>query len=663
MAAIDECGRRGRVLRVAPTATRLTAPAGSRTSVGVRLTRAGRPAAGVELALRGSGRLGGGQAADARAVTNRNGAATFQFAVGTVAGAYRLSVAAASGETLEGNTSLSLDVEAAEPVRAEVTPERVQLRAGTAGGVEVAVVLRDRYGNAVVGAEVQLRPSSPEMGLADATGTTDSEGTVVFSLLASTVRGTGELRIVAGTDELARVPLSVEPGTVSTRQTRFVSGADQSGAVGTTLLQPLVLEVRDERGLPTPGRQVQFSAVNAIVAPQVAMTDSAGRVSVSVRLGVDASRPATVTALFEGVSVDTSLRVEPGPVSDLSVIHDGKPVGESLVIEAGAPVTLRVRAVDSFGNRASVEGLRASIDDESVLELLDVAIDSLGARVVLQPVGDGSTQIDFGVAGLSRSLLARLLLSRLPYFTSYTHLYGAGAILTPNAYIAPGPWDVFLSIGAAFPELAGSRAADEGASLIVSWDGRAEVGLTAYSSSEFGMPARVQILASRRSGLAFAVGALNLLPLSDSIGRHGLLGVGGPYNSYVEKASPYLVASLARHDPASPIGYLVSLGWGAGMFLEENSAYSSSGRTSGFFGAVEFEVEASPGVLFRLTLEHDGWDSNAAATLLWRGVGVTFGVLGLDEGAADQTSNALNQARLFLRIGASLRQSREWLGT
>ncbi len=107
----------------------------------------------------------------------------------------------------------------------------------------------------------------------------------------------------------------------------------------------------------------------------------------------------------------------------------------------------------------------------------------------------------------------------------------------------------------------------------------------------------------------------------------------------------------------------MSLGWGTGMFLEDNGAYSRSGYTAGFFGAAELEAEASPGVVFRFTLEHDGWDTNAAATLLWRGLGVTLGVLGLDEGTADPTSNALNQTRLFLRIGASLRQSREWFGT
>ncbi len=99
------------------------------------------------------------------------------------------------------------------------------------------------------------------------------------------------------------------------------------------------------------------------------------------------------------------------------------------------------------------------------------------------------------------------------------------------------------------------------------------------------------------------------------------------------------------------------------MFLKDNDAYSRSGYTSGLFGAAGLEAEASPGVVFRLTLEHDGWDTNTAATLLWRGVGVTLGVLALDEGGADETSNALNQTRLFLRITASLRQSREWLGS
>ncbi len=662
MAAIDECGRRRSVLQVAPTATRVTAAAGGLASLVVRVTRAGRPAAGVELTLGGSGALAGAQGTNARAVSNQNGAASFQFPAGTVAGTHRFTVAATSGETLEGTTSITLVVGAAEAVRADVRPQLVELTPMTPGGVELTVVLRDRHGNFVAGEEVRLQPSSPDMGLDEASGTTNAEGSVVFIVDANTVRANGQLTIIVGTAPLASVPVSVAPGIVSVRQTRFVSGTDQSGVVATTLSQPLVLEVRDERGRRTRGRQVQFSAANATVTPLVATTDSLGRAGVTVRLGVDASRPATIAASVEGMRVEAAIRVAPGAASDLTVTRDGQPVGETLVLDGNAPVTLRVDGVDPFGNRASVTDLRASIENESVLGLMDVATDSLGARVVIRPVSDGSTPMTFEVGGLSKKLLARLRLSRLPYFTGYTHLYGTGAILAPNAYIAPGRWDVLIVVGAAFPKLGGSRPADEGASAIVSWRGRAEFGITAFSSSEFGTPVRVQILPPRRSGLALAVGALNLLPLSDSIGRHGLLGAGGPYNSYIERASPYLVASLARHEPASPIGYLVSLGWGAGMFLEDNSAYSSSGRTSGIFGAVEVEAEASPGVLFRLTLEHDSWDTNAGVTLLWRGIGVTLGVLGLDEGSADQTSNALNQTRLFLRIGASLRQSREWLG-
>ena len=61
-------------------------------------------------------------------------------------------------------------------------------------------------------------------------------------------------------------------------------------------------------------------------------------------------------------------------------------------------------------------------------------------------------------------------------------------------------------------------------------------------------------------------------------------------------------------------------------------------------------------------LEHDGWDTNAAGTLMLHGIEVTLGLLAIDEGGADETSNALNQMRFFARVGATLSQSRTWLG-
>ncbi len=140
-------------------------------------------------------------------------------------------------------------------------------------------------------------------------------------------------------------------------------------------------------------------------------------------MGVDASQPATIAATLDGARVETAIGVESGPASVLTVTRDGRPV-ESLLIESNTPVTLRVSATDPFGNRAGVEGLRASSEDESVFALRDVTTDSLGGTVVVRPGRDGSTQLAFQVGDLRKTMAARLLLSRLPYFTGYTHLYG-----------------------------------------------------------------------------------------------------------------------------------------------------------------------------------------------------------------------------------------------
>ena len=661
MSAIDVCGSRERVVQVAPSRSRVTARAGGVATVVVQVTRGSQPQEGIELALRGSGTLPGGRGVDAHAFSNSDGNAIFRMPAGTVPGSYQLTIAPAGRVQLEGSRSILLVVVSGAVADAEVRPEQIQITRGDVGEEVLTVVVRDEFGNVISGQEVALQPSSPAIGIEDATQTTNQRGEVTFSFNLGSIQASGRLAIVVGPDELASIPVTVRAGAVAPDLTRWVSGARQSGAVATTLPNPLTLQVSDASGLPIRGQQVVFTATNARVEPPVASTDSTGRVSVTVQLG-NALRPATVVAIVDEQRLETVITVTAGPAVDLLITRDGEPVGPDLVFGSKDDVTLRVDAVDAYGNRASLEGLRARVDDERIVRSLGVAFDSTGGRIILKPLRDGATNVTIEAAGLSERVVAQALLSQRPYFPGYTEVYGSGMIATPHSFIATGDQDLFVTIGASFPQIGGSRTANEGGSAIFSWRGRAEIGVAAYSTKDFGVPAKVQIVAPGPAGLSLSAGFLNMIPTSDNIGRHGDQTSPNLYDNYLKRSSPYAVASFARRAPGAPVGFLFSLGWGYGTFYVENPEYSTKGYSYGIFGAAALDAVASPGVVFRLALEHDGWDTNAAGTLLLHGVEVTLGVLAIDEGGAEANSTPANQMRFFARVGAGLNQSKSWLG-
>jgi hypothetical protein len=274
---------------------------------------------------------------------------------------------------------------------------------------------------------------------------------------------------------------------------------------------------------------------------------------------------------------------------------------------------------------------------------LYVSIACIIACCVAQPV--------FGQGGTTRPVT--------PVYTGYTLLYGSGAIMVPHGFMEPSEWDLYFSVGTSFPQVGGEGDLDEGMSLIFTWRGRVETGITAYSLEDFGVPLKVLAIQSGRYWPAVSVGALNLLGTSD-IGRHGAKGAGEAYTNYIERASPYAVASYVWYSGRLPIATVITLCWGAGHFLVDNPLYSTRGRTYGFFGSAIIDIQAGREAVIRLAVEHDAWDLGLAASLFYRGAEVTVGVLGVEEYLADASTFALNQPRPYIRIGTSLREIRRW---
>jgi hypothetical protein len=248
-----------------------------------------------------------------------------------------------------------------------------------------------------------------------------------------------------------------------------------------------------------------------------------------------------------------------------------------------------------------------------------------------------------------------------PLYTGYTLLYGSGAIMVPHGFMEPGEWDLYFTAGASFHESSGESDLDEGMSLIFTWRGRVESGLTVYSLEDYGVPLKVTAIPPGKYWPAVSVGVLNLLGTSD-IGRHGAKGAGEAYTNYVERASPYAVASYAWYSGRMPVATVLTLGFGGGHFLVDNPLYSTRGRTYGVFGSAVVDIQAGSQAVVRLAVEHDAWDLGLAASLFFRGAEVAFGVLGVEESLPDTDTLNLNQPRLYVRIGTSLRDLRRWGG-
>ncbi|HKW40224.1 MAG TPA: hypothetical protein VJN39_03145 [Gemmatimonadales bacterium] len=102
---------------------------GGNVVVRVQIKRGDVPQTAIPLVLRGSGRIPGAPAQDARAMTAAGGIAVFQFSVGGVPGTYRLAVMTGAGYSLPGAT----------PIDVVVTPEPPSARAEP-GDAEPALV-------------------------------------------------------------------------------------------------------------------------------------------------------------------------------------------------------------------------------------------------------------------------------------------------------------------------------------------------------------------------------------------------------------------------------------------------------------------------------------------------------------------------------------------
>ncbi|HUK21879.1 MAG TPA: Ig-like domain-containing protein [Gemmatimonadales bacterium] len=387
-------------LVASPLTAQVEAPAGGEASVAILFKRAGLVRAGIDVLLRGQGFESG-------ATTDENGIARFHFLVGRRAGTYTLNAALPVGAAITNARPITLVVHPGAPAVATVQPAQLDLiNSPSDAPLTVTAVVADTFGNTFAREAVQLR--GDPLGSHSIAQATDSSGTVVFSIARLAIRRAGTLAVVIRGDQLAQLPV-LYSDEVSDTRSGFVSGAVLGGIVRKRLSEPLTFEVRSMTGRPLAGRVVAFRGDNADVTPDSALTDSSGRVRVTVTLGMQAGT-ATVTGTADSVRKSVSLRVEPSADAVVMIEQNGIRVdGGSIVVPVDTPFVLRVSARDAYGNALTLGSLVRGLEqmrqqfnvDPRLLRIVRVDSSSTAATLTFFPAGLGKATLRIADASVS----------------------------------------------------------------------------------------------------------------------------------------------------------------------------------------------------------------------------------------------------------------------
>ena len=197
------------------------------------------------------------------------------------------------------------------------------------------VEVRDQYDDPMEGISVIFTVSagggslSSEMELTDANGRAESTLTLGSSAGANSV----DVRVEGiSRTEVFSAEASLPPSVATALS--IVSGDKQSGLVGETLANPLVVEVRDQYDAPMVGVTVTFavSTGGGSLSAATAVTDANGRAEINLTLGPEPGTN-TVQASVEGISRMEVFSVEaslpPSVAAALSIISGDNQTGST----------------------------------------------------------------------------------------------------------------------------------------------------------------------------------------------------------------------------------------------------------------------------------------------------------------------------------------------
>ena len=222
----------------------------------------------------------------------------------------------------------------------------------------------------VIGASITFSALTSGGSVGDATVTTGDDGTASTTLKLGAAIGAYSFRAAAtGLPSVPAVTIGATALSGLPVALAILSGNSQAAAVG-TILEPLIVQVKDALGNPIAGTTVtwRLSKGSALLYPDPIpdisgatdlslVTASDGTSRIRVALGTLAG-PIDVTASVPGTSVSPvtfSLGAVAGAVAQIVIVRQPSALTQAAVPLATQPV---VRLVDQFGNFVAKSGVR-----------------------------------------------------------------------------------------------------------------------------------------------------------------------------------------------------------------------------------------------------------------------------------------------------------------
>jgi len=332
---------------------------------------------------------GSGTVSPTSVQTDSNGMATTTLTVGTIAGQSIVVTAA----TANAGSTDAFPVTAVSGPAARLVEISGNGQSGTAGVSNFVLVTEvvDAFGNPVQdtgatgnvkytvtsgGGTIAGNPSSTQFSGANG----QSQVTLLLGALVGTNTVTAQVIDSSGNPINTIAPVTfTETGNAGTPASIVaISGSPQTGAAGSALPAPLVVQVTDTNTNPVPGKPVQFAfrsgggagagvfvPTNSSV-PFIINTDAQGFAQVSIGLptsltGLSAANNVLVDATAKGGALKTtgepgtpsfSETTVPGPAATITVFNGNNQSGtvNTNISTNGANTTLQVQVLDAFHN-------------------------------------------------------------------------------------------------------------------------------------------------------------------------------------------------------------------------------------------------------------------------------------------------------------------------
>lgn len=320
---------------------------------------------------------------------------------------------------------------------------------GTTGALPVKVEVRNVNGAVVAGRTINWTTSNG-FALSASSSVTDANGQASVTF---TYGNYGTTAIVA-TDPVGATSASASQTSIGSDSLVLVSGDRQTGAVGTSSTQPLVVEIRNAAGAPIVGRTVNWADQTSYtqVSSSTSVTDANGRASMNFSY---VSSPPVINIAGTPAAIRASNSAAPSQQIDANVTVLGVSFlrvisGQSqsgIVGTTSAPVV--VQATDWSGN--PVAGATVDWADNSGFFPTPVTLSS--SSTVTD--ANGNTSITYQFVGGAQSEIIASLFGGEPtgpevdvYYTSVSAgsitLMSPQGLNGPASSVSPTPIEVEL---------------------------------------------------------------------------------------------------------------------------------------------------------------------------------------------------------------------------